>query len=710
VRSTTSSSPSCSASSCRAGALGGAPRRRRAAAALARAARDLAPGTTRPLTVADYHAAGGIDGAIERSAEQVYAALTAEEQGLVRQLFLRLVHLEGDTIATRRAATYEELDGLATGPTSLAGVLDRFVDARLLTAYGSTVEISHEALLAAWPRLRSWLEEDRETLRVHRSDRGGRQAWADSDRDPSTLARGVRLDAMREWLRMSSHRLVLSRLERDFLDASIAHAEAEGRRTGGGRDGCAWPSRSPASSGWSPPVRGRRRLGAFRRAASPRRGALPPGGADLGPAGRRRPVRRRPAGRRRLRDLAPTSEARAALLDAAAAPAVGSRILGGAGSIALAASEDGEARGRQRRRGATSSCWSPPRWPTARGLVAATVPLSAPDARASRSRSPPTARCSRSGTPRPDHAVGRHRSRRAGAPRRAAPRDRKVPSRGSTSTRPGPSSPPSASVTGSSAGTSPSRRHPSRCRCSRRTTSPGRSPTTPAGDHLVVGDETGAAVLWQLGDDPRPVATLPLSDRSTLAVAFAPDGTTVAAGSRTGELGVWELGDLDAADAHPHPDRGRRRHLRQLAQRAGLLPGRRAAGRRELGRRDAAVRDRDVVPGAAAAPPGRHHHGDVHRRRVRRSCPSRPTGPPAPGSSPQRCRSPSAARSGASGSPTAGASPRSPRSTRASGTRPTRGRSDRSSPDPRAVRRARLHRRRCRLPGRAVARARHTGR
>jgi transcriptional regulator with XRE-family HTH domain len=162
------------------------------------------------MTVADYHAAGGIDGAIERSAEVVYAELTDEQRRLTRQLFLRLVHLQGDTLATRRGATYEELDGLTSGGdestaagdgadestavgdgadvvhADLADVLERFVDARLVTAHRTTVQITHEALLAAWPRLRTWIEEDRDSLRLHRDLTEAARTWHDSDRDPST--------------------------------------------------------------------------------------------------------------------------------------------------------------------------------------------------------------------------------------------------------------------------------------------------------------------------------------------------------------------------------------------------------------------------------------------------------------------------------------------------------------------------------------------
>ena len=42
------------------------------------------------------------------------------------------------------------------------------VAARLVTADGEQVELAHESLIQAWPRLRSWLDEDVEGQRTLR--------------------------------------------------------------------------------------------------------------------------------------------------------------------------------------------------------------------------------------------------------------------------------------------------------------------------------------------------------------------------------------------------------------------------------------------------------------------------------------------------------------------------------------------------------------
>ncbi|MEU7742862.1 helix-turn-helix transcriptional regulator [Nonomuraea sp. NPDC049158] len=56
----------------------------------------------RRLTINDYRAAGGIDGAVAASASKVYDELGPREREQARRLFLSLVHVAADTADTRR--------------------------------------------------------------------------------------------------------------------------------------------------------------------------------------------------------------------------------------------------------------------------------------------------------------------------------------------------------------------------------------------------------------------------------------------------------------------------------------------------------------------------------------------------------------------------------------------------------------------------------
>jgi WD40 repeat protein len=178
------------------------------------------------LTLAGYEAAGCLDGAIARTAEEVYGQFTEDQAVAARRALLRLVAPGDGTPDTRRPVERAELPG--TGRDDTARVVDALAGARLLTLDGDTVEMAHEALITAWPRLRGWIEEDRERLRVHRNLTEAAHAWQELGREEGALSRGSRLAAALEHFG-GAPREDLTDLEQAFLDASRVH-EQKGRR------------------------------------------------------------------------------------------------------------------------------------------------------------------------------------------------------------------------------------------------------------------------------------------------------------------------------------------------------------------------------------------------------------------------------------------------------------------------------------------------
>jgi WD40 repeat protein/transcriptional regulator with XRE-family HTH domain len=177
------------------------------------------------LTVADYQDSGGIAGAIAQTAEDVYAGLGPGERELARRMFLRLVHVGDDTTDTRRRIRPAELAGPDT--VHIGQLLDRFVAQRLLTADIDSVDIAHEALLTAWPRLRGWLDADRSGLRTHRQLTDAAHAWRESGREEALLHRGGRLAVTCDWAIEPSHQVELNPLEQEFLAASQRRDRSE---------------------------------------------------------------------------------------------------------------------------------------------------------------------------------------------------------------------------------------------------------------------------------------------------------------------------------------------------------------------------------------------------------------------------------------------------------------------------------------------------
>ena len=166
------------------------------------------------LTTAGYRAVGGVHGAVARAADEVVDSLPPEGRKAARDLFMRLVIPTEISDPIRQRVPRADL---AIDPTT-AGVLDALVASRLVIADQDTVEVAHEAVCRAWPRLRAWLDEDRDGLRLHRHLAQASREWEQSGRDPSELYRGPRLVAALDWTRRDD--IDLNESERAFLAAS----------------------------------------------------------------------------------------------------------------------------------------------------------------------------------------------------------------------------------------------------------------------------------------------------------------------------------------------------------------------------------------------------------------------------------------------------------------------------------------------------------
>jgi WD40 repeat protein/DNA-binding SARP family transcriptional activator len=191
---------------------------------------ELAEADAGDLTLGAYRELGGLDGAIASRAESLYLELDDDERAAVRRLFEQLVVVGPEGEPTRRRAVRSEL---ARGDRTMDVLIDRWAEARLLSldrhrqSRLPTVEPAHEALLREWPRLRRWIEEDREALLVLGHLREAAAGWVDLGRDPGALYRGARLQVALDTLDVET----LAAQERELLDASRAAREAEEQET-----------------------------------------------------------------------------------------------------------------------------------------------------------------------------------------------------------------------------------------------------------------------------------------------------------------------------------------------------------------------------------------------------------------------------------------------------------------------------------------------
>lgn len=173
-----------------------------------------------------YKAIGGVRGSLARRADELYQQFDPPQQEITRQLFLRLVTLGEGTEDTRRRALLTETTSMRGNRNVIRSVIDQLGRSRLLTfdrdpiSRNPTIEITHEAIIREWQRLRDWLDESRNDVRMQRGLAGLASEWNANKKDASYLLRGIRLEQYQRWIEHTN--ISLNEEEQTFLSASIA--------------------------------------------------------------------------------------------------------------------------------------------------------------------------------------------------------------------------------------------------------------------------------------------------------------------------------------------------------------------------------------------------------------------------------------------------------------------------------------------------------
>jgi WD40 repeat protein len=217
----------------------------------------------RMMTLESYAESGGAgaahktSGAIAKTAERVFQQFDADQQAIARYIFLQLARPtpstgttppgEGTSAVCRRLRLAE----LAPTPEAAAAtdaVLQSLADAGLITLSQGSAEIAHEALIHAWPALRTWLEEAATSQHIHRQLTTDAQEWRRLNNAPTAVYRGAQLASAQEWA--EGHVDLLSLLEAEFLEFSkfvIEHeAAAQAARSDARRQREVEAARQPA--------------------------------------------------------------------------------------------------------------------------------------------------------------------------------------------------------------------------------------------------------------------------------------------------------------------------------------------------------------------------------------------------------------------------------------------------------------------------------
>nr|WP_131738772.1 WD40 repeat domain-containing protein [Actinomadura roseirufa] len=191
------------------------------------------------LTIRGYEESGRVRDSVRRTADDVLGGLGAQERKTALTIFRRMTLITAGGRVARRRATLAEIHAAASAHSAerrarVAALLAAFAGRRLLTLHEDAVEISHDALLTAWPTLRQWLEPDLTAQEAY--DRLVQDAgqWAEHNRDPAFLYRGGRLlsvqDARPRWDRDPEAFPPPGPTVEGFVAASTREARRAGRR------------------------------------------------------------------------------------------------------------------------------------------------------------------------------------------------------------------------------------------------------------------------------------------------------------------------------------------------------------------------------------------------------------------------------------------------------------------------------------------------
>ncbi|MEZ5933879.1 MAG: protein kinase [Alphaproteobacteria bacterium] len=170
------------------------------------------------MTLKGFREAGGVAGAISQTADALFEhRFDAAEQAATKRLFLRLITPGEGTPDTKRLLSRSEIDRDPEAEV-MQRVVEQLTDSRLLTVDEDTVQIAHEALIRTWPRLRAWIDEGRDELRMRQRIVRAATDWAAEERDPDLLYRGTRLFSAVEWAERNGE--LLGEQEQQFLKES----------------------------------------------------------------------------------------------------------------------------------------------------------------------------------------------------------------------------------------------------------------------------------------------------------------------------------------------------------------------------------------------------------------------------------------------------------------------------------------------------------
>jgi signal transduction histidine kinase len=180
------------------------------------------------FTPENYDKFGGIRGAIERSAEEIWnnEVVPNQLENSLRKFFVSEMVSIDEQGAVRLGSV-----GTDKIAPEIVNAINSFVQRRILHCFdlgGSFIEPGHEALLREWGRLKNWLSEEEDRLSILGSVVRDARVWEKSGRKSQNLAhRGDRLKATLALLKENNNLPHFDPCTREYLAANLAYDDSE---------------------------------------------------------------------------------------------------------------------------------------------------------------------------------------------------------------------------------------------------------------------------------------------------------------------------------------------------------------------------------------------------------------------------------------------------------------------------------------------------
>lgn len=192
---------------------------------------------------------GGINGILEKQADRVYDSLK-EKQCVAQRIFLELTQL-GEVADTRRRVRKKDLINSQHSETLLNEVIEELIKARLITTTDArlidntnegkspdsqltqtdalnpsqpqddtVLEITHEALIRYWNKLRTWLQKYRVHGEIQRKIEAAAKEWEEKGKSEGSLLQGDRLVEAEDYQQKYGHLGFLNETALTFIEES----------------------------------------------------------------------------------------------------------------------------------------------------------------------------------------------------------------------------------------------------------------------------------------------------------------------------------------------------------------------------------------------------------------------------------------------------------------------------------------------------------